>query len=442
MKKDVLIDALSGIDENIIDEVAIVWAQNAPQRKARLISPRVMKILGAAACVCLAFTLGFSILAGMLGGDKKDKGYFGDMMGENTMEGPNNSTSNELPSSPDNDKNNNSSEAPFYSYTLGAGEATLEYYDSYHSASDNADIVTVRIYGIGGISSIYFRENPGNEDPGTNTIIRVQTKDGKNTASLRNGVFTLENTGRASELFVNVYFAEGTFEANSVSTSFGGEQGYDDDISSPDTNSDEQPDVDNDEYIDVINTTTIKLDCSVITPDGPYVNIIFKHIFDNIGDTPRLLINGTADTLEEAMAAVDMHYLFGFKDVSPDTISYLKTNDTTYIDYSYNSKGVSVKAFLADPYETVDSVYGSEVNKEGLYDPLTTSSIHDDTIDVHLYECYKNDGDMKLAYAIIHPDELEGGVLFYVIHFDLRGEDELKYMLINLLEEMSYIKYQ
>jgi hypothetical protein len=49
---------------------------------------------------------------------------------------------------------------------------------------------------------------------------------------------------------------------------------------------------------------------------------------------------------------------------------------------------------------------------------------------------------MKLAYAIIHPDELEGGVLFYVIHFDLRGEGELKYMLIDLLEEMSYIKHK
>ena len=71
---------------------------------------------------------------------------------------------------------------------------------------------------------------------------------------------------------------------------------------------------------------------------------------------------------------------------------------------------------------------------------LYGDGIHDDTLDAHLYECYKNDDSMKLAYAIIHPEELEGGVLFYVIHFDLRGEGELKYMLCDLLEEMSYIK--
>ena len=445
MKKDLIINALSGIDENIIDEVAILWSQDAPSRKAKLLSPRLMKFVGAAACVCLAFTLGFSIIVGMLSGGKKDSSYFEDIKGESPNDSnissgkPDSSINNDIPADEDN-KNDSNSTIPFYSYTLGAGEATLDYYDSYHSASENADVVTVHVYGIGTISALHFRENPGNEDPGTNTILRVQTKDGKNTATLKNGVFTLENTNKLSELFINVYFAAGTFEANSTQTSFGADPGYDDNASSPDSEGDDMPSVDNDEYIDTVNTTTIQFDCSVITPDGPYVNVIFKHIFDKIGDTPRLLVSGTADTLEEAMSAVDMHYLFGFGKTDPDSISYLKTNDTTYIEYAYNSKGVSIKAFLADPYETVDTVYSTEVNKEGLYVPLTTTSIHDDSIDAHLYECYKNDADMKLAYAIIHPEGLEGGVLFYVIHFDLRGEGELKYMLIDLLEDMFYIK--
>ena len=84
MKKDVLIDALSGIDEAIINEVASVWAQDMPKRKAKLLSPRTMKILGAAACVCLAFTIGFSIISLMFGESKNAD--FGNIMGENDME--------------------------------------------------------------------------------------------------------------------------------------------------------------------------------------------------------------------------------------------------------------------------------------------------------------------------------------------------------------------
>ena len=416
MKREIISEAIGNISSVYIKEAVEYKAEDKTKRNSH--KSLWIKWASVAACFFLIIAGVFvSAQMGLLGGDGVDGNHqSGDKPGE--VDGTD--------STVDTDKNNNI-------FSIAGGAVKLEIYDAY-TIPNEADVITVYITDISGVNEVYFRSSYKIADQ---FIRRIETIDGKQVATDNNGVFTFELHDEQDFASLKLYFDAGTFKKSvEINGGTGGNENVDYDPNAS---------VDEDVYDNHASSTTaipatVYFECSAIAPDGGYDEIHFARVLSAITNEPKVNIFGTADNLEEAINAVGLQAILLFEEYTPTSISYKKTNENALVMYQY-SANATVTVRIYEYYDidyTLDSfVYSTDVFDYELYPWATETAREKDGLPYSLHVCYKNDNEWKSEIAVLNYTS-DGNNIFFVVQFDLFGEDTKQEVKL-LLEEMVLV---
>lgn len=394
MKKYKMSEAIGNISACYIEEAAEFKTAEKPRSK----SVNTVKWLSLAACFFLMVTVIFAAVnSGLLDMNGGTDGG----MDQGTSDGGNsNSPEGSMP------------EAENPRFDIANGALHLEIYDSYIIEGE-ADVITVYLTDCKGQSEIYFRPSKKIKDQ---NIRRITTADGRQSATESDGIFTFEFTAGQDFVFLNLYFDEGTFA-----------RGVKPDMGSADISTDDE------------KNTVIYFECSAISPEEGYDEIVFDCPLSSISDEAKLSISGTALTLEQALNAVDFKQLFIFDGYDPSGIMYFNSSKMCEIAYSYGiNANVRVRA---TEYHGESCTLDNFVNSVGYFDPylylFTTDGVTEHGYAYKVYSCFKNESDFKSEIVVLEYNASGCDVFFY-IQFDLYGENA-KYDVKSLIGQMKLV---
>ena len=389
MRKYKISEAIGNISSRYIEEAATYDVEEKSSRRGAIL----FKCLSLAACFCLIVTAIFTAI---------DTGLFDSKGG---FDGG--ADADDLP---ENNGNPPNIENPKFSIANGA--LYLEIYDSY-IIEGKADVIAVYLSECGGQSEIFFRSSGKIENQ---HIRRIETADGKQVAAEDSGVFEFKFTEGQSFVFLNIYFDEGTFL-----------RGVENDESGGDILTDDE------------KNTNVFFECSAISRDGGYDEIVFTAPISSISDEAKLTVSGTALTLEEALNTVDFKQLFVFDDYMPTGITYFSSSRLCEVAYSYGiNKRVSIRA--SEYHEEGDTI-DSFVETLGYFDeylyPLNSRGVTRSGYNYNVYSCFKNEHDFKSEIVVLEY-KTDGSTVFFYIQFDLYGENA-KHDVKTLIEQMKLV---
>ena len=417
MKREKISEAMGNISSLHIKEAAEFKAEEKPHRSKNV----WMKWVSIAACFCLIITGVFAAFQmGLFDNDELDRNHQGEIAPDNNGDG-----------NPDinGDEYNNI-------FSIANGSLYLEIYDAY-TIPNEADVITVYLTECKGISEVFFRSSNKIADQ---VIRRIESTDGKQVATNNNGVFTLDLLDEQDFVALNLYFDAGTFK-KSVEIN-GGTGGNNEDV-----DYDPNAPVDEDVPDDNASTTTqipatVYFECSAILPDRGYDEIHFSRVLSAIANEPKVNIFGTTDNLEEAINAVGLQAILLFEEYTPTNIVYSKSNNSTHVIFQYGVNAtVTVQIYeYYNIHYTLDTfVYSLNAFDYDLYPLNTQTQREKDGLAYNLHTCYKNEeGQSKSEIAILNYTE-DGNNIFFVVQFDLFGEDADRDVKL-LLEQMTLIK--
>ena len=412
MKREKVSKAMGNISSRHIKEAAEFKAEEKPHRRKSVL----IRWGALAACFCLIITGVFAAFKMGL--------FDNDDIGD---------TGPEIIPGNDGDENPDISDDAYGNiFSIANGTLTLEIYDAY-TIPNEADVITVYLTECSGVSEVFFRSS---SKIANQSILRVESTDGKQVATNNNGVFTINLLEKQDFVALNIYFAADTFKNSSRSN--GADNGNE--------NVDYDPDapIDEDVYDDHASSptaahATVYFECSAIMPDRGYDEIHFARALSAIANEPKVNIFGTTERLEEAVNAIGLQALLLFEEYSPQNISYSKTNECGVLEYSYGiNKTVRVRAY--EYYKlnyTLETFVGSTSIVDYELYPLNTRSELENGLEYDIYTCYKNDDEWKSEIAVLHYTH-DGNSVFFVIQFDLSGEN-LQYEIKQLMQQMTLV---
>ena len=415
MNREIISEAMGNISSRHIKEAAEFKAEEKPHRSKNA----WMKWVSIAACFCLIITGVFAAF---------QMGLFdnNDLGGANPeiIPGNNGDGNPDI----DNDEYNNI-------FSIANGSLYLEIYDAY-TIPNEADVITIYLSECKGNNEVFFRSSNKIADQ---IIRRIESTDGKQVATNNNGVFTLDLLEDQDFVALNLYFDAGTFK-KSVEIN-GGTGGNNDDV-----DYDPNAPVDEDVYDDHASSTTavpatVYFECSAILPDRGYDEIYFSRVLSAISNEPKINIFGTTDNLEEAINAVGLQAILLFEEYTPTNIVYSKSNDSTHVMYQYGVNAtvtVQIYEYYNINYTLDTFVYSTNAIDYDLFPWATETAREKDGLPYSLYVCYKNDDESKSEIAVLNYTG-DGNNIFFVVQFDLFGED-VKHDVKLLLEQMTLVK--
>lgn len=401
MKKEELFEAIGDINENYVSE-----AYKDTTKKSRSIW---MKVGVLAACLCLVVGI-----ATMFPWD-----------GNREPQGPQGPHEPEIVP-PDNDMQE---EVPGYNIQ----GVPIEFYDCYFG--ELSDVLVIYFPDIT-LIDIYIKEVDID-----NKIIDVRIRNDAKDVRFTDGVYAVDVDGLEAA-YVEIHFAPGTLESNKIiqDNPIDDEPNVDID---PIPDADAEHGVDTDEYHEsqTTNITMLTFLCSITTPDGGYEQVTYVKNFDYIKDEPLINLVGRADTVEEAMAIVDIEQVLvlNMDGHDVDSISYDKNNTSTSVTIDYDLNSFVTIRTIAQNGASIEELVEQYVETElYLLDEDYVSHTFDSGCTGNIYVSYKNDEEWQGAYAVLEYHE-NFQDYFFVIRIDLFGDD-LNYNFKEILNQMNFVK--
>lgn len=316
-------------------------------------------------------------------------------------------------------------EIPYYNLN----GTQIEFFDCYFG--NNSDILILYFPDIT-LHEIYIKELDVE-----NKIINVEITNDNKKVTFSNSVYTVDLYG-LKEAYITIHFEKGTLEKNIVTK----DNEIVDDELNVDYPIDEDVPANDEEHVNQkTNVTTLTFLCSNILPDSGYEKITYSKNYDYINSEPKIYLVGTTTSLLDAMNTVDIKALLSFKEYSPNTITYNKTNKKTEVFYGYGTNNtITVRALIVEAHYDLKSIANEYIDTD-LYQYKESDDLYIDenmSLMVDYYYCYKNEEDLKFAYAVTSLD-VEDSTYYYIIGFNLLGENA-SLDLKDILYEMEIIQ--